>query len=102
MPLEDDFCDIIKKARIGQGLSVGEVARTAGLPGGNITALERGARPPDRTEVQALAKALGLRSGPLEQIAIEQWEPVARVPGLLGGNGTGLDQWLWCAGLCGA
>jgi alkylated DNA nucleotide flippase Atl1 len=39
MPLEDDFCDIIKKARTGQGLSVGDVARMAGLPGGNITAL---------------------------------------------------------------
>ena len=77
MPLEDDFCDIIKKARIGQGFSVGDVARVAGLPGGNIAALERGACPPDRAEVRALAKALGLRPGPLEQIAIEKWVPVA-------------------------
>jgi len=80
MPLEDDFCDIIKKARTGQGLSVGDVARMTGLPGGTITALERGACPPDRTEVLALAKALGLRPGPLEQIAIEKWEPVAQHP----------------------
>jgi hydroxyacylglutathione hydrolase len=80
MPLEDDFCDIIKKARIGQGLSVGDVARMAGLPGGDITALERGTRPPDRPEVQALAKTLGLRPDPLEQIAIEKWEPVAQLP----------------------
>jgi hydroxyacylglutathione hydrolase len=80
MPLEDDFCDIIKKARTGQGLSVGDVARMAGVPGGNITALERGACPPDRLEVRALAEALGLRSGPLEQIAIEKWEPVAQRP----------------------
>jgi hydroxyacylglutathione hydrolase len=78
MPLEDDFSDIIKKARIGQGLSVTDVARMAGLPNGNITALERGACPPDRSEVQALAKALGLRPGPLEQIAIEKWEPAAQ------------------------
>ena len=76
MPLEDDLCDIIKKARIGQGLSVGEVSRTAGLPGDDVTALERGARLPDRSEVRALAKALGLRPDSLEQIAIEQWEPV--------------------------
>jgi glyoxylase-like metal-dependent hydrolase (beta-lactamase superfamily II) len=80
MPLEDDFCDIIKKARTGQGLSVGDVARMAGLPGGNITALEKGLCPPDRSEVQALAKALGLRPDPLEQIAIEKWEPVAQRP----------------------
>ncbi len=80
MPLEDEFCDIIKKARIGQGLSVGDVARMAGLPGGDITAFERGVCPPDRSEVQALAKVLGLRPGPLEQIAIEKWEPVAQQP----------------------
>jgi glyoxylase-like metal-dependent hydrolase (beta-lactamase superfamily II) len=80
MPLEDDFCDIIKKARIGQGLSVGDVAQLAGLPGGDITAFERGVCPPDRTEVQILAKVLGLRSGPLEQIAIEKWEPIAQPP----------------------
>ena len=80
MPLEDDFCDIIKKARTGQGLSVGDVAQMAGLPGSTITALERGVCPPDRDEIQALAKALGLRPGPLEQIAIEKWEPIAQSP----------------------
>src|SRR5512141_1912524 len=80
MPLEDDFCDIIKKARTGQGLSVTDVARMTRLPSDNITALERGVCPPDRTEVQALAEALGLRPGPLEQIAIEKWEPVAQRP----------------------
>lgn len=78
MPLEDDFCDILKKARTGQGLSVGDVARMTGLPGGDITALERGDQPQDRAEVRALAKALGLRAGPLEQIAIDKWEPVAQ------------------------
>jgi hydroxyacylglutathione hydrolase len=80
MPLEDDFCDIIKKARIGQGLSPGEVSRMAGLPGDDVAALERGARLPDRSEVRALAKVLGLRSVPLEHIAIEQWEPAVASP----------------------
>jgi hydroxyacylglutathione hydrolase len=96
MPLEDDFCDIIKKARIGQGLSVGDVARTAGLPGSNLTALERGVCPPDRMEVRALAEVLGLRPGPLEQIAIEKWEPaiaplvswIETVRGSIGGYGV--------------
>jgi glyoxylase-like metal-dependent hydrolase (beta-lactamase superfamily II) len=78
MPLEDDFCDIIKKARMGQAWSVADVARMAGVPSGNITALERGVCPPDRSEVQSLAKVLGLRPGPLEQIAIEKWEPGAQ------------------------
>lgn len=78
MPLEDDFSDIIKKARTGQDFSVGDVARMTGLPGGDITALERGDQPRDRAEVRALAKALGLRTRPLEQIAIDKWEPVAQ------------------------
>ena len=96
MPLEDDFSDIIKKARMGQSWSVADVARMAELPGANVTALERGACPPDRSEVRALAKALGLRPGPLEQIVIEKWEPVAQQPlawmetiqGSIGGYGV--------------
>ncbi len=80
MPLEDEFSDIIKKARMGQGLSVAEVSRTTGLPGGDITAMERGDPPRDRAEVRALAKALGLRPGPLEQIAIDRWEPSVASP----------------------
>jgi hydroxyacylglutathione hydrolase len=75
MPLEDEFSDIIKKARTGQGLSVGDMTRMTGLSSGDITELERGARLPDRDEVRALAKTLGLRAGPLEQIGIELWEP---------------------------
>ena len=78
MPLEDEFSDILKKARTGSGLSVGDVARMTGLPGGDITALERGDQPQDRAEVRALAKTLGLRTEPLEQIAIDKWEPVAQ------------------------
>ncbi len=75
MPLEDDFCDIIKKARTGQGLTVGDLARMTGLPGHDIVALERGDPPRDREEVQALAKALGLRPEPLETIALKSWMP---------------------------
>ncbi len=80
MPLEDDFCDILKKARTGQGLTVGDVARMTGLPGADITALERGDQPRDRAEVRALATALGLRAPALEQIAIDKWEPVLQEP----------------------
>ena len=37
MPLEDEFSDIIKKARTGQGLSVGDMTRMTGLSSGDIT-----------------------------------------------------------------
>lgn len=82
MPLEDDFCDIIKKARVGQVWSVEDVARITGLPGADITALERGDHPRDRAEVRALAAALGLRLAPLEQIVLEKWapQPIAPIP----------------------
>ena len=75
MPLEDDFCDIIKKARIGQTWSVEEVARFTGLSGASVTALERGEPPRDKSEVRALAATLKLRLGPLEQIVFDQWVP---------------------------
>ncbi len=84
MPLEDDFCDIIKKARMGQAWSVEDVARSTGLPGADVTALERGDQPRDRAEVRALATALGLRLGPLEQIVLEKWvpQPILSIPGI--------------------
>ena len=84
MPLEDDFCDIIKKARIGQAWSVEDVARATGLPEADITALERGGEPRDRAEVRALATTLGLRRGPLEQIVLEKWvpQPIPSIPGI--------------------
>ena len=84
MPLEDDFCDMIKKARIGLAWSVEDVARSTGLPGADIAALERGDQPRDRAEVRALATTLGLRLGPLEQIVLEKWvpQPISSIPGI--------------------
>jgi hydroxyacylglutathione hydrolase len=78
MPLEDDFSDILKKARTGQGLSIRDIARTTGLSDRDITTLERGGHPHDRSDVRVLAKALKLRSAPLEQIVIDKWEPVSQ------------------------
>ncbi len=75
MTLEDDFTDIIKKARHGQGLSVADLAKKSGLEAGRITDLERGSRRPSSEEVDAIARGLGLRPGPLAQIALEQWVP---------------------------
>ena len=75
MPLEDDLCDIIKKARTGKNVSVTDLARMTGLPGAEITALERGAQPRDRADVRALADSLELRLGPLEHIVLDKWNP---------------------------
>lgn len=96
MPLEDEFCDILKKARIGQGLSVADVSARAGVFIGDVAAWERGEQMRDRAAVLALAKALGLRDEPLAQIALDKWEPVVQdqlewiqpVHGSIGGYGV--------------
>jgi|SRR5581483_10312886 len=76
MPLEDDFSDIIKKARMGQGLSVSQTARAAGIAEADLAALERGRRP-NRDETVALARALGLHADALVMVAVDGWEPAA-------------------------
>lgn len=96
MPLEDEFCDILKKARTGQGFTVGDVSAKAGVSIGDISALERGEPVRDRAVVQALAEALRLRAEPLTQIVLGQWEPKAQnqpewiqtVHGSIGGYGV--------------
>jgi glyoxylase-like metal-dependent hydrolase (beta-lactamase superfamily II) len=75
MPLEDGFCDIIRKARRGQGFSIGELAQASGLPPGDVTVLERGGRPPTAREIEALAAALRLRAEPLLRIVLDRWMP---------------------------
>src|SRR5262245_44020591 len=84
MPLEDDFCDIIKKARTGLKLSVGDVARLTGLPGADITALERGDQLRDRAELRAVSNSLGLRLEALEAVVLERWvpRPLPLMPGI--------------------
>ncbi|MCW5796985.1 MAG: HTH cro/C1-type domain-containing protein [Nitrospira sp.] len=76
MPLEDELSDIIKKARTGQQRSVADVARAAGLPEADLAGLERGQSARNREQVQAVARALGLRAEQLAQVA-EGWTPEA-------------------------
>ncbi|RMH33571.1 MAG: MBL fold metallo-hydrolase [Nitrospirae bacterium] len=75
MLLEDEFCDIIKKARFGQGLSLELVAQQAGLSAHDLQSLERGQRLPTSEDVYALGEILGLRPGPLLDIARQNWAP---------------------------
>ena len=96
MPLEDDFCDILKKSRTGRGLLISDVSRMTGLSIGDISAWEHGDAVRNREEVWALAQALGLRAEPLAQIALDQWEPqvqhqpawIQTVLGSVGGYGV--------------
>ena len=90
MPLEDDFTDIVKKARMGQGLSAQDVARGARLGARDVTALEHGERVPTVAEVEAIANALKLRSAPLGDIAKGAWLP-AESPSWVTSGVTGVE-----------
>ncbi|MGB0910439.1 MAG: MBL fold metallo-hydrolase [Nitrospirales bacterium] len=79
MNLEDDFCDIIKKSRHGQSLSLATVAKQSQLSQNDLEQLEKG-RLPSSNEVEALACTLNLRSLPLMHIAINGWTPKALSP----------------------
>ncbi len=76
MPLEDELSDILKKARMGQQRSVADVAHASGLPEAEVAGLERGQASHGREQVQAVARALGLREDPLAQV-VEGWIPQA-------------------------
>lgn len=90
MSLEDDFTDIVKKARMGRGLSLEAVARGAGLEARDVAALERGERAPSLGEVDGIARALKLRSMPLGDIAKGAWLPAA-MPSWVTSGVTGVE-----------
>jgi glyoxylase-like metal-dependent hydrolase (beta-lactamase superfamily II) len=73
--LEDDFCDIIKKARTGQGLSLDRISAASGIETAGLHELEAGRRAPARKEALALAAALALDGPKLAAIACDHWEP---------------------------
>lgn len=73
--LEDEFCDIIKKARAGRGLGLEQLCASSGLDAAAIRELEAGRRAPAREEVLALATALTLDGAKLAAIACDHWEP---------------------------
>ncbi|NKB81328.1 MAG: MBL fold metallo-hydrolase [Nitrospirales bacterium] len=75
MPLEDDFCDIVKKARLGQGQLVTDIARQANLSAKAIESLEQGDRLPSAEEVEAVGQALALKPQALTDIVLEGWRP---------------------------
>lgn len=77
MPLEDEFCDIVKKARLGLGQSLEHVTQHTSMSLKDLENLEKGARAPSVTEVESCAKALSLKTAALHAVAIEQWEPIS-------------------------
>ncbi len=73
--LEDEFCDIVKKARRGSGQSIAGAAETAGLRQDEWERLEQGTRAPSEHEAHAVARALALKGEALAAVSVGGWVP---------------------------
>ena len=73
--LEDEFGDIIGKARRGQNMSQNETATAAGISESDLSRMEKYTLNPTETQVYKLAEVLKLDGAKLLSIANEEWEP---------------------------
>ena len=73
--LEDEFGDIIGKARRGQDLSHSQIATAAGLTETELSRMEQYTLKPTETQVLRLAEVLNLDGTKLLDIATEAWAP---------------------------
>lgn len=75
IPLEDEFGDIVAKARFGLKRTLAQVADAAGLTEETIRSLENYERAPTDAECRAIARAVGLNGDRLLAIANEAYRP---------------------------
>ena len=75
IPLEDDFCDIVRKASKGRKLDAAALAARTGLEPGRIEQLTAGTAGPSEDEARAIARELALDPGKLADIALARWAP---------------------------
>lgn len=80
--LEDEFGDVVRKAREGLGLSLEEAARRAGMNPGRLAAFEAYQEAPSREESDALARLLGLGREALWRMAKDEYRPEVDLDGL--------------------
>jgi len=75
MNLEDDFCDILKKARFGQGQGLAALAKLTKIEPSDLERLEKGQRLPTKAEIQHISQTLHLRAASLVAITLDGWIP---------------------------
>src|SRR4030066_1668030 len=73
--LEDEFGDIIQKARMGLGLSIKQVAEKAGIPVLLLEEMESYRHIPAEREAVAIAGVLGLNQEKIRVIVSGAWHP---------------------------
>jgi hydroxyacylglutathione hydrolase len=79
--LEDEFGDIIGKAKRGLGLSSSQVASHAGITASQLSQMENYTLKPTEAQVYKLAEILKLDGAKLLEIATERWAPDPVAPG---------------------
>ena len=73
--LEDEFGDIIQKARIGQGLTISHIMHKTGISNAQLSQMEEYTLKPTEEQVKKIATALNLSFPKLLDIALERWTP---------------------------
>ena len=78
--LEDEFVDILRKARRGNRIEDTEIAAETGIALAEIKAWGAGDRVPNDDEARAVARVLGLDPGKFADAAAVRWEPHVALP----------------------
>ncbi len=77
IPLEDEFCDVLKKAMRGVGVDSAQLARLVGLDAGAVNAWVSGATLPTDDQARAIASPLALDPEKLADSAAGRYLPPA-------------------------
>ena len=80
MPLEDEFCDILRKAKRGARTDDSAIAAATGLSPRDVAAWTAGKGTPTDDEARALARVLRLDPGKLADSAAARWHPDVPLP----------------------
>jgi hydroxyacylglutathione hydrolase len=78
--LEDDFTDILRKAKRGNRIEDAEIAAETGLPLEDIKGFGAGKQVPSDDEARAIARVVGLDPGKFADAAAVRWQPHVAFP----------------------
>ena len=78
--LEDEFVDILRKAKRGNRVDDAEIAATTGISIAEVKAFGDGSKVPTDDEARAIARVLSLDPGKFADAAAVRWEPHVALP----------------------
>jgi len=78
--LEDEFVDILRKAKRGTRIDDAAIAAQTGLAVADVKAFGDGSRVPSDDEARAMARVLSLDPGKFADAAAVRWEPHVAMP----------------------